>query len=271
MLKRPCTRLKKGWHNVRASEVTHIVRLRMSRCAILKSLWYYLLTALLSLTLTLGGCFPSAPPPARGYLTLIQPRDLDNYGAATYACVGDRVQLRYELERVASATLSANPTDALAPALNATQVFGEDTLSFEVLGATTLTLDYQEDVTTRRLELIPESVCADLPTDLLKRFTGTLQQETPEPRTLERRLEFFWRDAGLEAVLFENEPYYGYDVQLRCSAESETASVNCAGVDTDFSLNATLSTNGLTGSYQGSTQGSVLTSTFAGTFTFRAP
>ena len=221
------------------------------------------------LILALSGCFFAPPPPsAAGYLYLTQADNPDGYSDPAYACVGERVQVRYIVEGTPSATLSADPADVLAPALSATQVSGEKTLEFEVLGPTTLLLDYQEGVSSARLELVPADICTGFPIDLLRYFTGTLVQSTPTQEALSRQLAFYWNEAGLGATLSGGNTY-GDELQLSCSADSETDTLSCAGIDANFTLNAAVSANGLTGDYGGSLEGSVSSSTFSGTFDFR--
>ena len=232
------------------------------------------LSALTLLSLT--GCFLiGASDSAFGSVSLILPNetsgahDYADYSETAYACVGDPVEVRYWLGGTDRATLSASPADALSPALSATEVSNEATLAgFEVVGAATLTLEYAGGTDEARLELIPADICTGLPADLLSLFTGTLMQNSPTSETLTRQLTFYWREAGLSAILSGSGPY---ELRLGCTADSETNSVRCSGVDTDFSLSATLSADGLTGSYQGRSQSSVATGAFSGTLNFKTP
>ena len=125
-------------------------------------------------------------------------------------------------------------------------------------------------MSSAQLELVPADICTGFPTDLLRRFTGALVQDTPTQETLPRQLAFYWDEAGLGATLSGGNTY-GDELQLSCSADSETDTLSCAGTDADFTLNAAVSADGLTGNYGGSLEGSVSSSTFSGTFDFRAP
>lgn len=235
--------------------------------------------ALLSFAMLLGlaGCFFIPPStPVYGMISLILPSDArgtsgySDYDATAYACIGDPIEVHYRIEGDASATLSADPADALSPALPATQVAGDAIFfGFRVRRVATVMLDYRGGAAEARLELVPSDVCTGFPTDLLRRFTGKLAQTAPTPQTLPRQLAFYWRESGLEATLSGSDTN-GYKLQLQCTANSSANSVSCTGVDADFSLEATVSEDGLTGSYEGTTSGSVSSSPFSGTLSFEA-
>ncbi len=221
------------------------------------------------LCLALAGCYSTSSVPANGEVTILKPDYEAEFYGPRYACAGDEIQIQYELEGVETAILSASPEDALSPALPATQISGDGTLTFEVQDSATVTLTYESDrsyddgIEEAELELIPFDLCTGFPINIFNKFTGTLQQETPAALTLERQLGFQFSQRGFGLVLRGDQ----YAMWLECSTDLSNNSVSCS--DDDFSLDAIVSAEGLTGRYQGSTQDVVSTGSFSGTLDFK--
>lgn len=219
-----------------------------------------LMGAALSSLFGLAGCFGSS---SGGFdtLDLAVPDRPGAFRGVTYLCANDRIALRYNAER-GRATLNASPTDALKPALPTTQVTGSKVLNFKFLRPVTVTLDAPEGVEEVRLAFAPDDVCANFPAPLVGDFTGTLIQSEPETQHLERRLSFVWEGELLAQLRQADEPF---NPQLECTADSADSTVRCKSVAEDFSLEATVTANGLTGRYRGSVQGSASVGPFSGT------
>ena len=221
------------------------------------------------LCLALAGCYSTSSVPASGEVTLLKPDYAAEYYGLRYACEGEQIQIRYALEGVKTATLSASPENALSPALPATQVSGGGVLTFEVKDSAIITLmyegnrSYDDGTDEAELELIPFDLCTGFPINLFTEFTGTLRQETPAAQRLERQLSFEFSRRGFGAILRNGQ---GYALWLECTTDLRNNAVSCS--DDTFSLDATVNSEGLTGRYEGQSQGAVSTGSFSGTLDF---
>ena len=174
----------------------------------------------------------STPPPLLRVTTLNNfENDRDD---TVFACQGESVTVFWdERESREALTLSAEPPESFVPPLEPRRVESSGTLEVAVQGSAELTLSDEEDDAVVRLELLPDAICQDFAFPLVGWYQGTLEQNTPEPKTFQRELAFrVSRSYGAEALSFKLDIAETLGVYpslaTPCNLNTSAAQLSCA-------------------------------------------
>ena len=191
-----------------------------------------------------------------------------------YACPGEQAVLEWFSHGPGS--LSAEPAANVTPQLSAERVeLAEAALEVSILGPVTFKIEDEDGLSAElNVDILPEAVCTGFAFPVVGWYEGELNQSVPSAQTLPRQLRLLWLRGGLSALLSENlyaegSAVYYRDNLLRCELSVPTSKLECAvpGDPDALRLNATVTADGLTGTYSGVAVAEAGRSPYEGSFT----
>jgi hypothetical protein len=196
----------------------------------------------------------------------VNDRDGDSVNQLFYACLEEKIMLRWVLAVSGSALLNSTPADAFSLSLENKTIRNDGEMNVTFLKPVKLTVKFSETSRDYMINELPEDICTGFPfAPVIGEYVGTLTQTSPQPASLESNLQFIWKGDKLNARV-------DFRAAFPCTFDALTDQITCTEGDEaapTFRLEGQFVEETYQGNYQGIGETAGVQTNFQGTFNFK--